>query len=364
MLTFDDIKTQIKNGNTQMMKFPFQQVISSKTINNCIERITEIRRHNDILAICPTPTGYSWLGVQVATLSLFPDCTFQIPQDYSNQTLSDIQLKKIADHVNELCFTQVIFSGYLPYFQKIIKVLNTKVKILYHGTLSELSSNALQRASFSDLIKAKNVNAIGCVHGGLAYTIAKVYGRKTYDIILPNREIKQDNNLKQDVNQIDIGVLVNTSFIKNIHNQSMAALMVENALLHTFRSDELDYLPQDRIKYYPLMSHQEFLQLLSQMTINLHVSMCESWGQVLAESISQGVPCITANTSAFFDYSESLKQALVVDRFDDSWYIYKKIESVLKDRECLSKECVEYAKLLNKLAEKKLNDFLEYNGSM
>ena len=106
------------------------------------------------------------------------------------------------------------------------------------------------------------------------------------------------------------------------------------------------------------MNHQEFVSLLSQMTINLHVTFSESWGLVLAESISQGVPCLSAYTSSFFDYDDDLKQKLIVDGFDDSWHIYRKIEEVLKDRDAIGKQCIEYAKRLNVLTEERLNEFL------
>ena len=79
---------------------------------------------------------------------------------------------------------------------------------------------------------------------------------------------------------------------------------------------------------------------------------------LLAESISQGVPCLSAYTSSFFDYDDDLKQKLVIDGFDDSWHIYRKIDEVLKDRDAIGKQCIEYAKRLNVLAGERLNEFL------
>ncbi len=327
-----------------------------------IDELTKIRRGSEILSICPTPTGYSWLGVQVASLSLFPDCTFQIPQNYSNQTLTDEQLAAIAQIINDLDFKQVVFSGFLPYFAKLINALKPAVttKILYHGFLSELSGNEKQIAAFAEmleLLKSGKIQVVGCVKKGLAQSLSKMYGIKASEIILPNKSIAAD--IIPMTNDVNIGCLVNNSFRKNIHNQATAALMLAKSTLHIFETSELAYLPQNRIKYYPLMNHQEFVSLLSQMTINLHVTFSESWGQVLAESISQGVPCLSAYTSSFFDYDDNLKQKLIVDGFDDSWHIYRKIEEVLKDRDAIGKQCIEYAKRLNVLAEERLNEFLE-----
>lgn len=326
-----------------------------------VECLQNIRKRSEVLSICPKPTGYSWLGVQVASLSLFPACTFQIPQDYSNQLLTDEQLTKLSDLINELNFNQIVFNGFLPYFGKIIDGVDTrmKIKVVYHGFLSELSGNTKQIDAFNSLLTyvANNrITAIGCVKKGLALSFAKLYPVKTFEIILPNRIIAK--SVPPCGDNINIGVLVNTSFRKNIHNQAVAAIMKDNSILHTFKSSDLSYLPQQRIRYYDLMSHDEFMSLLAKMTINLHVTFSESWGQVLSESISQGVPCISAYTSSFFDYNEDLKQKLIVDGFDDSWHIFKKIDEILQDREKIGAECIEYSRLLNTLSNERLASFL------
>lgn len=226
------------------MKLPFQHIVSSKTMNSCIERITEIRRKSDILAICPAPTGYSWLGVQVATLSLFSDCTFQITQNYSNQTLTDERLAAIAQIINDLNFKQVVFSGFLPYFAKLINSLKPAVtiKILYHGFLSELSGNEKQTVAFAEmlkLLKSKKIQVVGCVKKGLAQSLSKMFGIRACEIILPNKSIATD--IIPMTNDVNIGCLVNTSFRKNIHNQATAALMAAKSTIHVFETKELEY---------------------------------------------------------------------------------------------------------------------------
>ncbi len=326
-----------------------------------IDELNNIRQRSEILSICPRPTGYAWLGVQVASLSLFPNCTFQIPQYYSNQLLSDAQLLQLANLLNDLNFSQIVFNGFIPYYGKIIDSLNNniKIKVVYHGFLSELSGNEKQIEAFNSLlayIGKGRICAIGCVKKGLALSLEKMFPIKVFEIILPNKRIAE--SVKSCGSEINIGTLVNTSFRKNIHNQAIAALMVDGAILHAFRTPDLSYLPQERIRYHDLMSHNEFVDLLANMTINLHVTFSESWGQVLSESISMGTPCLSAYTSSFFDFDEDLKQKLIVDGFDDSWCIYKKIEEVLKNRDAIAVQCIDYAKKLNVLAEEKLNKFL------
>ena len=179
----------------------------------------------------------------------------------------------------------------------------------------------------------------------------------SFEIILPNNTIRSEApKLGADVN---IGCLVNNSFRKNIHNQAMAASMIENATVHLFKNDDLEYLKLPKTKTHELMEHHAFFELIGSMSINMHVTFSESWGQVLSESISQGVPCISGNTSAFFDYDEELKAQLVVNGADDSWQIFQKMEEVLANHTEISKSCISYAQKLNLLSKDRLEKFME-----
>lgn len=324
---------------------------------------TKIREKSTVLALCAQTSGYSWLGVNVATHSLFPGISLEIPQYYSHSIFSDSELKDLTFGINNLGFEQVIISGFAPFYDRFVTELskNTRVKILYHGFLAELSQNPIQQQAFTKILKhAKSgrIEAIGCVKKGLALSLEKLYGLNTFEIILPNPQIRNPL-VSSSENSIQIGCLVNTSFRKNIHNQVFAALMIPSATVHVFDSPELDYFPQDRLRRHSFLAHDEFIELLASMTINLHVTFSEGMGgQVCAESISQGVPCISAYSSSFFDYDAYLKEKLIVQGVDDSWFIYQKIEEVLAERDKLSKKCTEYAHLLNELAEKRLASFL------
>lgn len=342
------------------MKIPLLQRNSNKVLlDKACNRLSEIRNQSDYLAICAQPTGYSWLGVNIATKSLFPDCTFEMPQYFSNPIYTPKEISKLCSVINELRFNQVIFSGFAPFYEQICNELNTFKKVIYHGFLAELSDNILQQKIFNlivTLAKEKKIKSVGFIKKGLALSINKIYNIPTFEIILPNNNINENKKVLEL--PLRIGCLVNTSFRKNIHNQSLAASMVKDATVHVFKTKELDYIDNGQLVFHDLMDHSQFLELLSSMTINLHVTFSESWGQVLSESISQGVPCISGYTSSFFDYDEELKQKLIVHGYDDSWCIYKKIEEVLNEHDYLSKKCIDYSILLNNLADDRIKKFL------
>jgi hypothetical protein len=318
-----------------------------------------------ILTIFPQNTGHSWRGVKTAGISLFPNSWVEIPHYYSNCLLSEQSQIEFGKLIGELSFEQLVLNGYIPYYRTIVdeaKKVNPKlkVKVVYHGFLAELAGNETQQTFLKMMLEDRRsgkLDGLGFVKKGLAQTFNKMYGFNSKEIILRNPENRKNTPVDDKLN---IGAFVNSAFRKNLHNMAAAAMLCDDSTLHVSNSDELGYLDQSgRINAHGFMEHSDFVDLLGKMTINLHVTLAESAvGQVCSESISQGVPCISAYTSAFFDYDDELREKLIVDGFEDSWHIYQKIEEVLKDREYLSKRCLEYSAYMNELSAKRLTDFL------
>ena len=114
-----------------------------------------------------------------------------------------------------------------------------------------------------------------------------------------------------------------------------------------------------RIKSVPnLLPHEEFIQLIHNMTINMYVSFSESWGHVILESLAGGIPCLASNTSSIFDTNEVLSNTLIVEKFDDSYSIYKKAQFILDNYKKISNESLKHVQNINKLADDKLEEFL------
>ena len=342
-----------------------EDILFKKNFKKVEAEIIELRKNHSVFTLLVDNTGYSWQGVKSAGISLFPNNWIALPHYYSNSLLSANNHKKIGELIGNLNFDQLVFNGFPPYFYDIAaaaKKVNCKLKIklIYHGFLAELSGNEFQRISFNKMIEARKngiIDLLGFVKKGLALSINKNYNLDCKEIILINPEKK---NIQPYNSSTNIGVLVSNTFRKNFHNMAFAGLMNSKSYIHVTNANELEYLEQnDRIIEHGFLNHDDFVSLLGKMTINLHVTFSEgSGGQVCSESISQGVPCLSADTSAFFDYDTDLKEKLVVKGFDDSWHIYQKIQEVLSDRDNLSKRCLEYSEHLNTLAKHRMNAFL------
>ena len=328
-------------------------------------QLTELRKTHAIFTLLAQNTNYSWQGVKSAGISLFPDSWIELPQYYSTSLLSEQSQIEIGKHIGELKFDQLVFNGFAPYFYTISVAAkkvnpNLKVKVIYHGFLAELSNNEFQQRALKQMVDGRIsgvIDTLGFAKKGLALTMNKLHNLDCKEIIYFNPPCQEQQPYDDTLN---IGNLVGDTFRKNFHNMAAAGFMCENSRLHVSNADDLGYLGDNsRIHAHGFIEHADFIKLLGKMTVNLHATFSEaSGGQVCSESISQGVPCISAYTSAFFDYDDELKDRLIVQGVDDSWHIYQKIQSVLADRDYLSKRCLEYSAYLNTLAADRMNAFL------
>lgn len=352
----------------------FNKFIENRHIKKTIKKdvyllcaeIEAIRKVSETLAICPQPTLYSWMGVNTATKGLFPNNTFEIPQYYSNPVYTEKELFSIAIKINECKFSNVIFSGFVPYFTCIIKNLK-KIKIgtIYHGSLSGLSGNTEQARILSliiNLYTERKINKIACHKKGLAETLKKLFNVSSFEILLKTSipEI-QKNKFSFYDSKVHVGILANNQFLKNIHTQVAGALMIDNSVVHVSDNAELFYLGhKDRIiNHGASLNHEEYLKLLAANDINMYVSFSESWGMVITESLLLGVPCLASYNSGIFDYDDYLKEMLIVKDYDNSEAIFKQAELVLANRQKISEQGIEYVKELNKIAKEKLRNFLD-----
>lgn len=333
------------------------------------QALEKLRQKNDHVLLTPEPTGYAWLGVYNGGKSMFPAQTISLPHYYSNSRFSQKQLGRLAAHLVSLQFKQILFNGFPPYFEALITDITNLLPgqntgVVYHGFPAELSGDKPSQRNMAAMVrisKQKRLRKIGFAKKGFALAYEQLFGTRSFELIYKNPE--PVHGLKKYTDgRIHIGVLVNNSFRKNFHTQVMAALLVQNSVVHVGNADELDYLgAAERIIAHGPLVHKAFIELLASMDINLHVTFSEaSGGQVCSESISQGVPCVSGYTSSFFDYNAELKQALIPFGSDDPWHIYQKILEVLQHKEELAPKCLAYSAYLNQLADERIADFLAY----
>ena len=331
----------------------------------CDQLLTLLDSGPSVIAFCFNNTGSSCLGMKNATLNLFPESTLLLPAFHANLLLTEKHQFEIMHKICASSVRQVIFSGIgpeqlplVPYYAK-----HVKVKVIFHGALSELSAGGVNTDAFSAMVKLaqdKTITSIGFVKSGLEQWAKDSYGIDAKFIQLFAKNLPPAIE-KASQEKINIGVFGNGNFNKNIPTQLAAALLVPNAVVHTFHSFSIfnDYF-SDRVVYHEHMDHDEFISLLGKMDLNLHVSFSESTGgQIFMDSIGLGVPCITSRNNNYLTDS-FLMDSLVVNEYDNPHAIAKKAVFLLKENQTkLKEEMLRVTKYRNATATSSLKEFLD-----
>lgn len=322
-------------------------------------------KDNKVLAICLENTESSFLGVKNATFNLFPNNTLVLPAYYSNLSLTNKQFIEISEAIVNSGFNQVIISSLPNSMNKLLDLIADKicVKVIFHGALSELSNEINENQFFNmiELAQKGKIKKIGFVKSGLESWCSQLFNIPTSQLQLkPISPVLQTMNFKK-TNKINIGIFGNISFNKNLYNQIAAALAIENVIIHTSLETKFPAFGfDDRIIIHPFLDHLTFIQLISQMDINLHLSFSEGMGgQVFTESLALGVPCLTSFNNEYLKHDLYLQKLLTVDQYENPWQISKAIKHIISlDMSLLEKRLKDYSLIIEKEHENLLESFL------
>lgn len=281
---------------------------NEQKVEELIQQIELIRKNHSTLVLFGSPTEGNWKGIANATVGLYPLNSLEIPQWYSNCTLRQKEVQIVLDRIIELKFEKVIISGFALYFYEFIDYLsrNINVDVLYHFTFAEAYRDEFQQ-SFQNVIAfclEGKIKKIGFVKSDLAFLINKLYGVETYFQPLSepniNIEIKE---IPLDKSKFHIGVFGADTFNKNLHNQVINSLAVDNTIIHVLDKSKFKYLKMDDriIEHGTNLSRDKFLSILSSMDLNLYMSYSESWGLIAKESEILGVKCLVNNSVDYYD---------------------------------------------------------------
>jgi len=269
---------------------------NKNNVHILIDKLKKVRSLNTCLVLYGSPTEGNWKGISIATKNLYPDNSIEIPQWYSNPVLSEKESLVLINKIKELNFEKVIISGFANYFFDWIDSLSKalKIEVIYHGTISEFheidSRSQIQKiVNYSQINK---IHSIGFVQKGLAEVFNKLYTIQTYHQPLPVPVFPEGiKKIKVDETKINIGVFGADTFNKNLHNQVIHALLIDNTLIHVLDKSIFKYLNLDEriVEHGKNLPYSEFLSILSSMDLNLYMSYNESWGLVASESEALGI---------------------------------------------------------------------------
>ena len=273
---------------------------NKEILANLAIKLQEISENNPVLVLYGSPTEGNWKGIANATVGLFPSNSLEIPQWYSNSVLNEKETIEICTLINQAKFEKIVISGFAPYFFDWIELLHphTEIEIIYHGTISEFHDPS-QQIFIEQLIsfgKSKKISRFGFVKEGLAEVFSKLYDFNSFHQPLnPPIIPKEIKKIELDKTKIHIGVFGAATFNKNLHNQVIHALMIDEVVVHVLDKSIFNYLDkEDRIvEHGKDLPREQFLSILGSMDLNLYMSFNESWGLVAKESEAMGVSLLS-----------------------------------------------------------------------
>jgi hypothetical protein len=234
---------------------------------------------------------------------------------------------------------------------------------MFHGFVAECWDPLAAQAfgSVLRLCREGVIAKLACNKKGLPQTIEKLAGVQAHKFMIPTRLAGGSAAPRsRATGGPHIGVLGQDLFRKNVHNQVAAALLIDGATVHVAGKLRLDYWGRHHrlVRHPALLPHRDYVDLLGQMDLNLHLSFSESWGQVAAESLAMRVPCMIANHSDIYDHDPVLRERLVSGSFDDPDQLSREIRAALHDREALAERGRTCVAALNRRADAQLREFL------
>jgi hypothetical protein len=279
-----------------------------------IQHLEEIRKDSAILVLYGSPTEGNWKGIAHATVGLYPSTSVEIPQWHSNPMLSKSETIQLCKHIIALKFERIIFSGFAPYLFSWMELLHEElsIEVLYHGTISEFH-DVNQQNYIQQLIgfgKTGKIKRFGFVKVGLADVFIKLYNFDCYHQALVAPIIpKGIKKIELDTTKIHIGVFGADTFNKNLHNQVIHALMLDDVIVHVLDKTIFNYLGMNEriVGHGNNLPREQFLSILGSMDLNLYMSFNESWGLVTKESEAMGVRALNIEN---IDYLKSIKLEL------------------------------------------------------
>lgn len=276
---------------------------------------------------CLTTTPESWAGVRKAL------------GQYSSEF---VDITKAPAAIQTLRPERVVLGGYHPQWKPVLdaaKRVFARVTCTWHNTPVLNEFDSVNRVCFVEAIRAYHAGLITdfeTPHMGVYSTLTS-YGIRAE--FAPNKVEEPPIKVKKR-DGIHIGLFGTGLPWKNTDVQILAAGMVKGATLHLQNVKDTTLLNTFGIKFevHPYYSNRElFYGLLGSMTVNLAVSLTETFGYLVAESFLLGVPAITNWSAPVLSMVHESNSGLLsfcrVNFPDDPYAIASHLDRVIAHRD-------------------------------
>ncbi len=309
-----------------------------------------------------------WKGVAASTRRLFASA-IPIPfySDKNPALYSDKDVSAYVDILLNSSLENLVVSGGDRIHLSIVREIkrrkpNLNIYNLWHSGISKFAEYNERSLFFQwvELYKQGVIKGIFAVKKDLSEWLNSQGIRSWWLMNYIEPHLKSGKLRTFSYEQsLQIGIFAASSdFNKNLPTQLSAATMVKDAHIvvphNEIYQEFIKHLDlRERIKFiegWPL-NHNQFLELLAQMSLNLYVTFAEASPMIPLESMAMGVPCIVGPTVRYFDEFPILKELLVVSSSDEAATIAYHINKVKEARKELTTEIGNFACYYAKYAQ-------------
>ncbi len=286
---------------------------------------------------------------------------------------NDEELLKIAETINSYNYKIIILNGLAIGWGSLARKLkqlneNVIIKSIWHGSHALLCEDydICMFKELHNLYRDEVVTEIGLVKKSM-YDYYKAKGFNV-SFLMNSIDLKDKNQFiesehKND-NKVRVGLYASGGrWVKNFYNQVSAVSLIDNAVL--------DCIPvNEDVRFFANtfglnikgkstnIPREELLSRMSKNDINVYVTFTECAPLLPLESLELGVPCITGNNHHYFDNTE-LEKYLVVDKVDNIFEIYNKMELALANKDKIIELYKKWKTDYNSIAKESMQNFIK-----
>lgn len=229
----------------------------------------------------------------------------------------------------------LVVQGFPPGSEHLLRAARSsgiETRCLLHSSPTQHGAEASEAAVVDTVLQLLREGAIGRVgfaKDGLAEAFEALGFAVSY---VPNRVPRLAGLPPMDLGDdcIDVGVLAESFWRKNVVTQLCATALLPRARAHVMQRPAVRYLEGLEIVEHGELPWQQFVQLQASVDLNLYVTLSECQPLTPLESYAAGVPCLFSRTSVLFRDDRELWELTTVDEADNPRAIAAAAERLLE----------------------------------
>ena len=245
-----------------------------------------------------------------------------------------VDIKFFALYLREQTPSLVIFGGWHPVYDALIKSLPRSSRVAVYWTSSPAQTDTSSEAQkLADVLRNKRIDKVLFSSREFAMAINSSREGLYLPVTMSGEDARQETFDDEGLFKISLFFSSAEYRRKNLLNSLIAtSLLKKKYILYLNRSSRLPgYGAIARklgVNYtdFGWMRAEKYQNVLSTVDLGLQVSLSESYNYVAAEHFLRGKPVIVSRAVPVVDdFSPALKKRLIVDDFDNPFEIKEKI---------------------------------------